>query len=74
MHSQVCTNRFLRREMINERPRYAQTAISLRFAAAACTTGLDRVEVFSERRMLEVEDAVGSDRIPKPLKRDKHAK
>jgi hypothetical protein len=63
----MCTNGLLRCEVINERSRYAQTATFSRFAAAACAIRFNRVEVFRERRMLEVEDTFCGDGIPKPL-------
>jgi len=65
---QVCTHSLLGSKMVNERPCYAQAAFLARFAAAACAIRLDRVEVFSERRVLEIEDPFCSDSISEPLK------
>jgi len=67
-HVQVCTHCLLCSKVVNERSCYAQAAFLTRFATAACAIRLDRVEVFSERRVLEIEDPACSDSIPEPLK------
>jgi hypothetical protein len=65
---QVCTHCLLCSKVVNERPCYTQAAFLARFATAACAIRPDRVEVFSERRVLEIEDSSCSDSIPEPLK------
>jgi hypothetical protein len=67
-HIQVCTHCLLCSKVVNERPCYAQATFLARFATAACAIQLDRVEIFSERRVLEIEDPSCSDSIPEPLK------
>ena len=67
-HIQVCTHCLLCSKVVNERPCHTQAAFFARSATAACAIGLDRVEVFSERRVLEIEDPACSDSIPEPLK------
>jgi hypothetical protein len=64
----VCTHCLLCSKVINERPCYAQAAFLARSTTAACAIRLDWFEVFSERRVLEIEDSSCSDSIPEPLK------
>jgi hypothetical protein len=64
----VCTHCLLCSKVVNERPCYTQAAFLARFATAACAIRLDRVEVFGERGVLEIEDPSCSDSIPEPLK------
>jgi hypothetical protein len=68
-HIQVCTHCLLCSKVVNERPCHTQAAFLARSATAACAIGLDRVEVFGERRVLEIEDPSCGDSIPEPLKK-----
>jgi hypothetical protein len=67
MDIQVCTHCLLGRKVINECLCDTQTALFSRSAAAACATRLNRVEVFGERRVLEIKDSFRGDCIPEPL-------
>jgi hypothetical protein len=67
-HIQVCTHCLLCSKVVNECPCHTQAAFLARSTTAACAIGLDRVEVFSERRVLEMEDPSCGDSIPEPLK------
>src|ERR1700733_1871944 len=67
-HIQVCTHCLLCSKVVNERPCHTQAAFLARSATAACAIGLDRVEVFGERRVLEIEEPSCGDSIPEPLK------
>ena len=70
---QVSTYGLFGGEVVDERPRYAETTFFWGPAAAACAIGLDPAEIFSERGMLEIEDAICGDGIPKTLNNCKHA-
>jgi hypothetical protein len=68
-HIQVCTHCLFCSKVVNECSCHTQAAFLARSATAACAIGLDRVEVFSERRVLEMEDPSCGDSIPEPLKK-----